>query len=164
MTAPAISACASLLVAALRLSTSSSGTPITNPLLENPTSVDFLGAKKKVQRKLSNRGRGDENEEEEEEEDLDETLPPKEIAEEWVGVGLRVILEEGRNGDVLLVETAAWATLRVLQTVAMRPLRTPTAPRVAEAFLRVLLTGQVWFVFVIGVVEASYEGREGVFT
>lgn len=130
--------------------------PITNPLLENPTSVDFLGAKKKFRRNRSNAGSGDEKEEEE---DLDETLPPKEIAEEWIGVRLRIMLEEGRNGDVLLVETAAWATLRVLQTVAMRPLRTCTAPRVAEAFLRVLLTGQVCFVFVIGVVGTSYESR-----
>lgn len=137
--APAISACASLLVAALRLSTSPSGTPITNPLLENPTLVDFLGAKKKIWKNRANGG----SEEEIEEEDLDVTLPPKDIAEDWVGVRLRAILEEGKNGDVRLVETAAWATLRVLQTVAMAPLRTSTAPRVAEAFLRVLLTGQV---------------------
>lgn len=140
MAAPAVRVCASLLVAALRLSTSPSGTPIKNPLLENPTSVDFLGAKKKGRRDRSNNGGG----EEKEEEDLDVTLPPKDLADDWVGVRLRAILEEGRDGDVLLVEAAAWATLRVLQTVAMGPLRASTAPRVAEAFLRVLLAGQVW--------------------
>lgn len=149
LAASAIRACASLLVAALRLSTSHTGIPILNPLLEKPTSVDFLGAKKKVRRNRSNGG----SEEEKEEEDLDVTLPPKDVAGDWVGVRLRAILEEGKNGDVLLVEAAAWATLRMLQTVAMGPLRKSMAPRVSEAFVRVLLAGQVWFVMLIWTVN-----------
>ncbi|CAN0354068.1 unnamed protein product, partial [Hapterophycus canaliculatus] len=52
------------------------------------------------------------------------------------------VLEEGRGADALLVEAAAWATLRVLHTVMMAPLRVSAAPRVAEAFLRVLMVGQ----------------------
>lgn len=74
---------------------------------------------------------------------MDEPLPPKDLAEEWIGVRLRIILEEGSGGDAVLVEAAAWATLRVLQTVAVRPMRPSTAPRVVEAFLRVLRAGQV---------------------
>ncbi|CAM9793579.1 unnamed protein product, partial [Ectocarpus fasciculatus] len=142
--APAIRACASLMVAALRLSTSPSGMPIENSLLQNPTSVDFLGVKKNT---LSTGSSGNDAVAEGstgngEEEDLDATLPPKDLAEEWLGARLGVILEGGRGGDALLVETAAWATLRVLQTVAMGPLRVSVAPRVAEAFLRVLVAGK----------------------
>ncbi|CAB1120325.1 unnamed protein product [Ectocarpus sp. CCAP 1310/34] len=143
--APAMRACASLMVAALRLSTSPSGKPIKNSLLQNPTSVDFLGVKRSA---LSRGPSGNDADAEgstgkEEEEDLDATLPPKDLAEEWLRARLGGILEGGRGGDALLVETAAWATLRVLQTVAMGPLRVSVAPRVAEAFLRVLMAGKV---------------------
>lgn len=140
---PAIESCALVLVAALRLSTSPSGTPVKNPLLENSTSVDFLGVSKakslsgkKIAGKEGDGGGGGGAEE-----DVDVVLPPRELAKEWVGGWLRWELEEG--GDGVLVEAAAWATLRVLQTVAMRPLRASFAPRVSEAFLTVLLIGQV---------------------
>lgn len=140
--APAIRACALLLVAALRLSTSPSGAEVENPLLKNPTSVDFLATKKKDPSAASGGGNGA-GSAAAEEEDLDATLPPKKLAEDWVVVCLRAVMEEGRSGDALLVETAAWATLRVLQTVVMGPLRASTAPRVAEAFVGVLLAGLV---------------------
>lgn len=103
-----------------------------NSLLENSTSADFL----KVNNFPRNGDAGGL------EEDIDVVLPPKELAEEWIGARLRLILEEGQI-NTSLVEAAAWATLRVLQTVAMGPLRASAAPRVAEAFLRVLLVGQV---------------------
>lgn len=143
--APAMRACASVMIAALRLSTSPSGKPIENSLLQNPTSVDFLGVKKSA---LSSGSSGNDAGAEgsagkEEEEDLDATLPPKDLAEEWLRAPLGGILEGERGGDALLVETAAWATLRVLQTLAMGPLRVSVAPRVAEAFLRVLVAGKV---------------------
>lgn len=137
-----------LLVAALRLSTSPSGAEVENSLLKHPTSVDFLATKKKGPRSGGDGGGGDgapgsSSSAAEEEEDLDATLPPKELAEGWVVGRLRSVMEKGRGGDVLVVEAAAWASLRVLQTVAMGPLRASTAPRVAEAFLRVLLAGLV---------------------
>ncbi|CAM9845843.1 unnamed protein product, partial [Scytosiphon promiscuus] len=143
--APAIRTCAFLMIAALRLSTSSTGTPVKHALLETPTSVDFLGLKSD----LRNGSAGGKNGaastaggEHKEQEDLDATLPPKELAVEWMNVRLRAILEEGRDGDAQLMEAAAWATLRVLHTVMMAQLRASTAPRVAEAFLRVLMVGQ----------------------
>lgn len=143
--APAIRACALLLVAALRLSTGPSGAPVESPLLKNPTSADFLGLEKKSVPKSVSGGGGGSAAGAEEEENLDATLPPKDLAEDWITAHLRAVLEEdGKKGrDPLLVEAAAWATLRVLQTVAMGPLRASAAPRAAEAFLRVLLTGQV---------------------
>lgn len=149
--ATAIRACALLLVAALRLSTSPSGAEVENSLLKHPTSVDFLATKKGVSA-ASSGGNGSgtaaaaapgSSSAVEEEEDLDATLPPKELAEGWVVGRLRAVMEEGRSGDALLVEAAAWATLRVLQTVAMESLRASAAPRVVEAFLRVLLAGLV---------------------
>lgn len=81
-------------------------------------------------------------------------LAPKELAEEWVEAQLGRVLDEGkdsgggggvggRGGDAVLAEAAAWAALRVLQAAAMAPLRASVSPRVAEAFLRVLLVGQV---------------------
>ncbi|CBJ33764.1 expressed unknown protein [Ectocarpus siliculosus] len=142
--APAMRACASVMVAALRLSTSPSGKPIENPLLQNPTSVDFLGVKKSAlgSGPSGNDAGAEGSTGKEEEKDLDATLPPKDLAEEWLRARLGGILEGGRGGDALLVETAAWATLRVLHTVAMGPLRVSFAPRVAEAFLRVLVAGK----------------------
>eukprot|EP00903_Cladosiphon_okamuranus_P018229 g16768.t1 len=145
--AAAIRVCALLLVAALRLSTSPSGAEIENSLLKHPTSVDFLAIKKGVSVASSGSGPNaaaaapGSSSPVDEEEDLDATLPPKELAEGWVGGRLRAVMEEGRSGDALLVEAAAWATLRLLQTVAMRALRASAASRVAEAFLRVLLAG-----------------------
>lgn len=146
MAAPAIRACAFLVVAALRLSTSPSGTPLKHALLESPTSVDFLGPKPDLRNGSAGEngaGAGSAREKHKEQEDLDATLPPNELAEEWVSVRLRAVLEDGRSGDAVLVEAAAWAMLRVLHTVVMAPLRVSTAPRVAEAFLRVLMVGQV---------------------
>ena len=146
--ATAIRSCALLLVAALRLSTSPSGAEVENSLLKNPTSVDFFATKKNDLRSGGD-GSGttalgsSSAAAAVEEEDLDATLPPKKLAEGWVVGRLRAVMEERRGGDALLVEAAAWATLRVLQTVVMGPLRASMAPRVAEAFLRVLLAGLV---------------------
>lgn len=149
---PMIDTCALLLVAALRLTTSPEGTQIKSPLLEPPTALNFLSeetpsggtkgasigdgvglavvdgpahARAKSQVGVAHA------------DDVSGPFVPKELAQKWVALRLRVMLEEN---DPLLVEAAAWATLRVLQVATMESLRASTAPRVAEAFLRLTPT------------------------
>ncbi|CAM9639630.1 unnamed protein product, partial [Laminaria digitata] len=118
---------------------------VSHPLLESPTSADFLGGGSwrggggggggggKGGGGVGGGGKGV----------VKATLlAPKELAEEWVEAHLGRVLDEGKGGDGMLAEAAAWATLRVLQAAAMAPLRASVSPRVAEAFLRVLLVGQ----------------------
>lgn len=142
---PAMDTCALLLVAALRLSTSPSGTPVRSPLLDPPTAINFLGVETTAG---SSRGRGNGrgdgrlagNGASAGASDMDQDsapFSPRELAQKWVGIHLRMLLE---GKDPLLVEASAWATLRVLQVTAMESLRASTAPRVAEGFLRLLPT------------------------
>lgn len=132
----AIRACALLLVSALRLSTSPSGKPVRHPLLEAPTSADFFGTKGGAAIEEEGDGVGVGG-------GVGKGTTPGELAREWVGMRLRAVMEDTEGRDASLAEAAAWAALRVLASAALSPLKVSTAPRAAEAFLRVLMVGQV---------------------